>query len=323
MIYQYLVSRANYKTHETLAVGQTIIILSEIESETGWSRRMIKFSLDRLADQGYIHHETLKQKRGVLVTISCYDDFQKLENYKKNSPKNVQENVQENEQPMYKESTSNVHENVHENEAQKPYEISESEGSENEDVQENEHQMYKQCTTDEQENVQENEQLISITAFITSFNSNNINNINNNRTIKQYLDSANVKSMNLTSVHDVEIFVDFALRINALPSGVSRKILISYIECIRLTRQTCTISANVLANLFEKFGKYSVNQINYAMWLHVLDHDDKKEKYTLGILRNIKEPEAMRGLIKLKNRNGGMDIASGQSSNEPKYDYGF
>lgn len=125
---------------------------------------------------------------------------------------------------------------------------------------------------------------------------------------------------NISSTEDVQSFVDS--RINELPSGVSRKILIKYFDCIRMTRSTCRISENILNNLVEKISKYSPDQINYALWLHFEQHDDKKENYTLGILRNTKEHEARRGLIKLKNRNGGVDIAVGQSSDQ-EYEYPF
>lgn len=128
-------------------------------------------------------------------------------------------------------------------------------------------------------------------------------------------------NQNLNSVEEIETFVD--LKINVLPSGVSKKILINYIDCIRLKRSTCRISASLVTKLLERFKKYGTDQLNYAMWIHFDKHDDKDEKYTLGILRNTKEPEAKRGLMKLKNGNGGVDIATSQSSNDKKYEYGF
>lgn len=117
---------------------------------------------------------------------------------------------------------------------------------------------------------------------------------------------------NLKSTEEVEVFVD--LKINALPSGVSKKILIKYIDCVRLTRSTCRISENLVTNLLDKFKKYSVDQLNYAMWTHFDKHDDKSEKYTLGILRNTDDPEAKRGLLKLKNGSGGIENADDQRS---------
>ena len=128
-------------------------------------------------------------------------------------------------------------------------------------------------------------------------------------------------NQNLSSTEEIETFVD--LQINVLPSGVSKKILINYIDCIRLKRSTCRISASLVTKLLEKFKKYSTDQLNYAMWIHFDKHDDKDEKYTLGILRNTKEPEAKRGLMKLKNGNGGVDIGASQSNNDGKYEYGF
>lgn len=300
MIYQYLMSRATYTEVGSIKIGQTIIKLTELEKETAWTRRMIKFSLDKLAEQDYIQQETLTQKRGILITIVNYEDYQKLDSYKKKNRKNVHED----EHPMNKRCTSGVQEDVQGNEAEIPCDSKGEDVSENHNVQGDEHPMDKQCTSNEQEN----EQLISITAFITSLNS-----INSNITLKEYLASAKVKSMNLTSTDDIEIFVDFALRTNSFPEGTSRKILITYFDSIRLTRATCNISASVLAKLIEKMAKYSVNQINYALWMHCEKHDDKRESYTLGILRNTKEPEARRGLLLLKNKNGGESIAANKS----------
>ncbi len=115
---------------------------------------------------------------------------------------------------------------------------------------------------------------------------------------------------NLKSLEEVEAFVD--LKINVLPSGVSKKILVKYIDCIRLTRSTCRISENLVSNLLDKFAKYSIDQLNYAMWTHFDKHDDKNEKYTLGILRNTKESEAKQGLLKLKNGSRGANNATNQ-----------
>jgi len=292
MIYQYLVSEAHFISSPRVSIGQLTINLSELERETGWSRRMIRTSLDRLSELGYIDFEVMKQKKGILVTIIDYENLQKLENYKKNKLKNVQENVQENVQQDEQEEESQNH--------------CGSRGesmSERPNVQEN-------VQHDEQENVQVN----NITAFI-----NSINNIN--KTLKEYIVEAPVKNKNLSSTQDIEIFVDFALRTNALPSGTSRKILISYFDCIRLTRQTCTISANILVKFIEKIQKYSVNQIHFALWKHIEQHDDKRESYTLGILRNTNEHEARRGLIKLKNKGGVLEHAAGDENTQ--YEYPF
>jgi hypothetical protein len=48
--------------------------------------------------------------------------------------------------------------------------------------------------------------------------------------------------------------------------------------------------------------KYSANQINFAIWNHVEKHDDKREQYTLGILRNTSDDEVYRKLMRMLNR---------------------
>jgi DNA-binding MarR family transcriptional regulator len=292
LIYQLLVVKASYNGNGNLNIGETVIVLSDLEKETGWSRKAIKNSLDRLKGMGLISFETLPQKRGILVTVLDYSQYQRLENYTKNKGKQAQEKAQEKE-----------HEKEQGNNSENPC------GSRGESM--SEHFMEQEK---EQEKAHRKAQLNNITAYI-----NSINNIN--KTLKEYIAEANVKSKNLSSTVDIEIFVDFALRTNALPTGTSKKILVAYFDCIRLTRQTCTISANILVKFIEKIQKYSINQIHFALWKHVEQHDDKRESYTLGILRNTNEHEARRGLIKLKNKGG---IASeNHQSGDTKYEYGF
>ncbi|MFL0365345.1 hypothetical protein ACH0BF_20265 [Pseudobacillus sp. 179-B 2D1 NHS] len=288
LLYQMLMEEANYTASARCEVGQTIIVLTNLSKEIGWSRDVIKGALDRLKKMNYIEMETLPQKRGLLVTVCHYKDFQSLATYQKEKAKKEEKNPQENPQGNPHEEPQ---ENPHEKEAENPCGSKEEGMSENQNPQENPH---------EEPQEKPHEIPHTITAFI-----NSISNIN--KTLKEYIAEANVKSMNLTSADDMEIFVDFALRTNALPAGTSKKILISYFECIRLTRSTCNISAKLLSNFIEKLNKYSVNQIHYALWKHVIDHDDKKEAYTLGILRNVKEPEARRGLMILKNKKGAVD----------------
>ncbi|KIO60204.1 hypothetical protein B4065_0130 [Caldibacillus thermoamylovorans] len=291
MIYSYLIEEADYTDN----VGKMKLNLSEMSKETGWTRDMIYSSLNRLKQAGYIKTETMYQKQGILVEIVDYDWFQKLENYKKNGEKNPQ--------GIHKKHTSNP----------------QGKESANPD-------LSRGDNMEEIGNPQANHKKHASNPKITEFLLILVNNINSNnniniKNITSIIDEAEVKNNNLSSKQDIEIFVDFALQINALPSGTSRKVLISYFDCIRLTRQTCTISAKILAKFIEKISKYSVNQIHYALWTHVEKHDDKRENYTLGILRNTDEHEARRGLIKLKNKGGVIDRAVGEENY--KYDYGF
>lgn len=130
-------------------------------------------------------------------------------------------------------------------------------------------------------------------------NNTTINNTNNNT--KEYTKKTVKENRSLSSTSEIESFVD--LKINALPSGVERDILINYFDCIRMTRRTCVIRESVLTNLIDKIKKYTPEQINYALWTHYEKHDDKDEKYTLGILRRMDQHEAMRGLMKLRNQH--------------------
>lgn len=290
MLYQHFMELANYQPSNNCERGQLIVSILKLSEETGWSYGVIRGAIKRLTDSNYIQAEPFKQNKqnkGLLITVLNYDEYQNLGSYSKKI--NKQDNKHINKQDN-KQEDSAIPCDTRSEEALK----SEINKQDNKPINK---QDYK-----------------TITAYI-----NSINNIN--KTLKEYIAEAPVKNKNLSSTEDIEIFVDFALRTNALPVGISKKILVAYFDCIRLTRQTCTISANILVKFIEKIQKYSINQIHYALWKHIDHHDDKKETYTLGILRNTKEHEARRGLIKLKNKGGALERAAGEEHSQ--YDYGF
>ena len=289
MLYQHFMELANYQPSNNCERGQLIISVLKLSEETGWSYGVIRGSIKRLTDSNYIQAEPFKQNKqnkGLLITVLNYDNFQNLGSYSKKI--NKRDNKPINKQNNKQEDSAIPCETMSE-EALK----SEINKRDNKPINK---QDYK-----------------TITTFI-----NSIKNIN--KTLKEYIVDAPVKNKNLGSLQDVETFVDFATRTNALPNGMNTKLLISYFDCIRLTRGTCTISANILVKFIEKMSKYSINQIHYALWKHIEQHDDKRESYTLGIMRNTNEHEARRGLIKLKNK-GAEPIAAHQQ--DQKYDYGF
>ena len=296
MLYQLIVSEANFVQSGACQIGQHLTSITTLEKETGWSYGVLRGMLKRLEDAGFIQIQTMSQNRGIKITVVGYQEFQKLDSYKKI-------NKQDNKPVTNGEQTNN-----------KQSESPNASGARVEAPSEN--PTNKPKTNDEQTNNKENNK--TITAFITALNS-----INSNITLKEYLQSSNVKSMNLANPEELRTFVDFASQLNVLPSGVSDTIVFNYLDTIRLSRSTCTISANVVANLLEKISKYSVNQINYALWMHCEKHDDKQEKYTLGILRNTKEPEAIRGLMKLKNRGGAAHESNDANNAELESKLGF
>jgi phage gp36-like protein len=105
---------------------------------------------------------------------------------------------------------------------------------------------------------------------------------------------------NLCSLEDVESFVESQMASNPLP--VNRKILVKYIDTIRLYRKTARISTNIIKKEWQKWQRFHPDVITYALWVHVEKHDDKPESYTLAIMRNTKEYEAKRGILILKNK---------------------
>lgn len=109
------------------------------------------------------------------------------------------------------------------------------------------------------------------------------------------------KQENLTSIDDIKTFVESQMTSNPLP--VNRKLIINYINTLRLTRKTARISNKLVKTNWEKWKKYKPDVIAYAMWKHIDKHDDKGEAYTLGIMRQTDEHEARRQLIWMKNKD--------------------
>jgi predicted phage replisome organizer len=106
---------------------------------------------------------------------------------------------------------------------------------------------------------------------------------------------------NLCSKEDVISFVESHSTSNLL--SVDNSLLIRYINCLRLTRKTGRISKELIQTEWEKWSKFPSTVITYAMWVHTEKHDDKKEEYTLGIMRNTNEIEANRTLKELIEKN--------------------
>ncbi|MBU8787999.1 hypothetical protein MHB78_00995 [Bacillus sp. FSL K6-0138] len=118
------------------------------------------------------------------------------------------------------------------------------------------------------------------------------------------LESVGLKSINLSSLEEIEKITELTIQKGTLPVGIKKSILVQYLDCLRLTRSTGKISANVLMTHLEKMSKYSVDQLHYAMWTHVEKYSDRNEKYTLGILRNTDDHKARQGLMILMNQGG-------------------
>ena len=263
MIYQLLVEEANYRESDKCKQGQTIISITSLEEDTGWSRGQIRGSLNRLKEAGYISTETMPRNRGLLITITNYSEFQSLETYKNN------------QQITNKQPTDNQQDNQQTNsENQHGYSV--SDGSKNENNQQDNQQITNKQPTDNQTR--------------TSFKQQ----VNNNEHIKDLRG-------NFSDVKHFELFVDLAEQIN--PLGLNKKILINYFDVIRMTRKTCRISANVCIRIWEKLQKYKdePDKLHYALLTHTLNHDDKGEEYTFGIIRNTSPTEARRKMIRLLN----------------------
>lgn len=114
-------------------------------------------------------------------------------------------------------------------------------------------------------------------------------------------DDSKPKPERLVSSQDVESFVESQMASN--PLDLNKKLLIKYIDCLRLTRKTGKLSANIIKTEWEKWKQYHPDIVSFAMLIHITKHKDKREEYTRGIMRRTELPEARRGLMKLKNKS--------------------
>lgn len=157
----------------------------------------------------------------------------------------------------------------------------------------------------------------------TNININNINLTNNDLTnINSLKDFCKNNFQTISSNEETKAFVNLLKQIDDIPE-IKSSVLEKYIDTIRLTRATCKISTNVVINLIEKFSKYEIDLIHFAMLTHITSHEDKKEQYTLGIMRNTNIHEARRRLMKLINKERGDDVHEISPASNSEYEYGF
>lgn len=104
----------------------------------------------------------------------------------------------------------------------------------------------------------------------------------------------------LSSIEDITSFVESLTASNPLP--VDKDLLVKYIDCLRLTRKNARVSTSKIKTEWEKWMKYPQAVITFAMQIHIEKHDDKKEEYTLGIMRGTNEIEANRRLRQLREK---------------------
>lgn len=70
----------------------------------------------------------------------------------------------------------------------------------------------------------------------------------------------------------------------------------AYRDMISLTRSNGKVADSVWIKIFERFHKYDVKIVHYAMLAHLNGKSGAKENYTFGILRNTSREEAVKGI---------------------------
>ncbi|MGF9822645.1 hypothetical protein ABE430_09000 [Brevibacillus agri] len=272
-----LVEQANFKDSAQCLRGQLITSASGIAEATGWTRDQVRYSLATLVKDGLILVEQNGpcRKQGLKITILNYESMQNLHTYKREPVSNFPHSV-----PQY--STQSI-----------PNE----EGDKNVDRPRGEGDMKG---GDSPMNPQQNPQCDPHTRTAS-----NNSNVEHKELVKHFPEQ-------LRSKEDVEIFVDSQMLINPIGTGLPKKLFVEYFNTIRLLRRTGTLSANVARKTWDKLQAAASSEkrtseansaiILYALTVHHMDHDDKDEKYTLGIIRRTSEHEARQKFIRLVNR---------------------
>lgn len=283
MIFFDLVEQANFRDSAACLRGQLITSALGIAEATGWTRDQVRYSLGTLAKEGLVQIEQNGQcrKQGLKITIFNYDSMQNLQSYKRENDSNFPQLI-----PQYI-----------------PQEFPNEERGENIDLSRGEGDMKN---SDSPMSTQQNPQCNPHTR--TASNNNNVKHKESIKDFPKYLRSR----------EDIESFVDSQLLINPIGNGLPRKLFVEYFNTIRLVRQTGSLSANVAKNTWDKLDSFCKKHkesveagaaiILYALTVHRMNHDDKDEKYTFGILRRTPEHEARQKYMRLVNgKNDSLD----------------
>lgn len=273
LLFYDLVEHANYKDSAGCKRGQLITSTLQLSKDTGWTDKQIRGSLDYLKQQGLISIESFKdRKKGIRVTIVPYDQFQDLDFYsKKGELKGELKGEYEGELAPLEIPV-----------------IPRVEGASKEGEGELKDELKGGFEGD------------SLTTVLT--------------TDKQQKELKDLREQ-LSSLEDVEAFVDSHMLANPI-STLPRKLFVEYFNTIRLKRATGRIATSKAAKIWDKLLTYWQNRkladtpdgraavILYALSVHILQHDDKPEDYTYGIIRRTTEYEARQKMLKLRNQGG-------------------
>lgn len=281
LLFYDIVQQANYRDDAECKRGQHITSALKIAKENDWTVDQVRTSLKRLVVDGLIHIETFKdRKKGIKVTISGYNDMQKLDSYK---PKNPELN------PKF------VPEYNPELEPNRNVDVPTVEGATKQDSPELNPKLVPEYDPD------------SLTAFKQQYKQQGKHikdlpvQIRSKDDVETFVDSQMlVNAMSLPRKLFVEYFNTIRLvrRTGTLSENVAKKIWDKLHKCFGNKKQSQEANTAILL---------------YALSVHVMKHDDKDENYTFGIIRNTSELEARQKYMKLVNkRNGGERIESSE-----------
>ncbi|MDH6351891.1 hypothetical protein [Brevibacillus sp. 1238] len=298
LLYYDLVEQANYRDTAGCKRGQLITSTLQLSKDTGWTEKQVRGSLEYLKQQALITIETFKdRKKGMIVTITAYEKLQDLSTYR--NQKLVFNSFQKGELNGELKGECEGELEVPENAV-----VPKVEGTSKEGEGELKDELKGEFEGD------------SLTAVLT--------------TDKQQKDLKDLPEQ-LAHIEHVESFVDSQMLANPI-SNLPRKLFVKYFNTIRLKRATGRIAVGKAAKIWDKLLTYWQNKkladtpegraaiILYALSLHVLQHDDKAEEYTFGIIRRTTEHEARQKMLKIRNQGGaGREVAATGTDGRAEY----
>ncbi|WP_188453340.1 hypothetical protein [Virgibacillus oceani] len=271
MLFLFLFERANFADDKLCKRGELITSKKQLEELTGWTYGIIRGAISRLEGHGLIVAETLSQKRGTKIRINNYSFFQDLTNYKTDSSfLRYEDSKQDNKQYQHPNNKQSNAENPELQGNTDPYEVTDNKEDTKKD---NKRANKEKCNT--------------ITEFLNSISEQNVYNKKENCLFLELVEKYSIGHLLFYNKDEIANFVDFAADINSLILNIDRLILMDYLNIVRLARSSKKVSLRVIAKFLDDVLNYPIKTVESALRVHLQNHPDKIEAYTIGIIKNM------------------------------------
>ncbi|MCR8981612.1 hypothetical protein [Brevibacillus laterosporus] len=291
LLFYDFVDRANYRDNGEIKRGQFPTSVAQLVEETGWKEKMIRGSLDNLKKQGRIQIQTFKdKKRGMIITIVNYNEFQSLDFYtKKGELKGdikgeLEGELEPPEKPVIPTDEGTSKEGEGELEGNIKGELKGD-------------SLTTDITTDKQQDKHKKDLCEQIAK---------------NEDVETFVDSQ--MRINPISTLPRKLFIEYfntirlTRKTGRIATSKAQKIwdkLYSYWQNPKIAKTPDGRAAIIL----------------YALTVHIMKHDDIQEDYTYGIIRRTTEHEARQKMLKMMNKSGGVNLGITSSLDSERAEY--